>query len=39
MSFVVEVGSNDGYLLRYLAKRGVPVLDIEATANVVKVVV
>src|SRR5258708_17863214 len=36
-SFVVEVASNDGYLLQYFVKRGVPVLGIEPTANVPKV--
>jgi SAM-dependent methyltransferase len=32
-SLVVEVASNDGYLLQYFAKRGVRVLGIEPTAN------
>lgn len=32
-SLVVEVASNDGYLLRHLAAAGVPVLGIEPTAN------
>jgi SAM-dependent methyltransferase len=31
---VVELGSNDGYLLRYFVRRGVPVLGIEPAANV-----
>jgi SAM-dependent methyltransferase len=31
---VVELGSNDGYLLQYLVERGVPVLGIEPAANV-----
>jgi SAM-dependent methyltransferase len=31
---VVEVASNDGYLLQYFAARGVPVLGIEPAANV-----
>jgi SAM-dependent methyltransferase len=38
-SFVVEVASNDGYLLQYFVKRGVPVLGIEPAANVAKVAV
>jgi SAM-dependent methyltransferase len=32
-SKVVEVASNDGYLLQYFARAGVPVLGIEPTAN------
>lgn len=36
-SFVVEVASNDGYLLQYFVKRQVPVLGIEPAANVAKV--
>jgi SAM-dependent methyltransferase len=38
-SSVVEVASNDGYLLQYFVKRGVPVLGIEPAANVAKVAV
>jgi SAM-dependent methyltransferase len=38
-SFVVEVASNDGYLLQYFVKREVPVLGIEPAANVAKVAV
>jgi SAM-dependent methyltransferase len=38
-SFAVEVASNDGYLLQYFVKRGVPVLGIEPAANVAKVAV
>lgn len=38
-SFVVEVASNDGYLLKYFVNRGVPVLGIEPAANVAKVAV
>jgi len=38
-SFVVEVASNDGYLLQYFVQRGVPVLGIEPAANVAKVAV
>jgi len=36
-SFVVEVASNDGYLLQHLVARGVPVLGIEPAANVAEV--
>jgi SAM-dependent methyltransferase len=38
-SFVVEVASNDGYLLQYFVKRDIPVLGIEPAANVAKVAV
>jgi 2-polyprenyl-3-methyl-5-hydroxy-6-metoxy-1,4-benzoquinol methylase len=31
---VVEVASNDGYLLQYFVKRGIPALGIEPSANV-----
>jgi SAM-dependent methyltransferase len=34
---VVEIASNDGYLLQYFAQRGVPVLGIEPAANVAAV--
>ncbi len=33
---VIEVASNDGYLLRYFKERGVPVLGIEPAANVAR---
>jgi len=33
-SQVVEVGSNDGYLLQYFVQRGIPALGIEPAANV-----
>lgn len=33
-SRVIEVGSNDGYLLQYLAEQEIPVLGIEPAANV-----
>lgn len=33
-SFVVEVASNDGYLLQYFVAKGVPVLGIEPAGNV-----
>lgn len=36
-SQVVEIASNDGYLLQYFAKRNVPVLGVEPAANVAEV--
>jgi SAM-dependent methyltransferase len=36
-SHVVEIASNDGYLLQYFRERSVPVLGIEPAANVAKV--
>jgi len=38
-SLVVELASNDGYLLQYFVERGVPVLGIEPAANVAEVAV
>ena len=38
-SLVVEVASNDGYLLQYYKQQGVPVLGIEPARNVAKVAV
>jgi len=38
-SFVVEVASNDGYLLQHFVRRHVPVLGIDPAANVAKVAV
>jgi hypothetical protein len=38
-SFVVEVASNDGYLLQFFVRRSVPVLGIEPAANVAQVAI
>ena len=38
-STVMEIASNDGYLLQHFVARGVPVLGIEPAANVAKVAV
>jgi hypothetical protein len=38
-SLVVEVASNDGYLLQYYKQAGIPVLGIEPAENVAKVAV
>jgi SAM-dependent methyltransferase len=38
-SKVVEIASNDGYLLQYFVKRGVPALGVEPAANVAEVAV
>jgi len=38
-SQVIEVGSNDGYLLQYFVAQGIPVLGIEPAANVARVAV
>ena len=38
-SHVIEVASNDGYLLQYFVERGIPSLGIEPAANVAKVAV
>ena len=38
-SFVVEVASNDGYLLQYFVQKNIPVLGIEPAKNVAKVAV
>ena len=35
-SLVVEVASNDGYLLQFYRRRGIPVLGIEPAANVAR---
>src|SRR3954447_25761745 len=38
-SHVVEIASNDGYLLQYFNERGIPVLGVEPAANVAEVAV
>jgi SAM-dependent methyltransferase len=38
-SLVVEVASNDGYLLQHFVKKAIPVLGIEPAANVARVAV
>ncbi len=38
-SQVVEIASNDGYLLQYFVEKGVPVLGVEPAANVAKAAV
>jgi SAM-dependent methyltransferase len=38
-SLVIELASNDGYLLQYFVERGVPVLGVEPARNVAKVAI
>ena len=38
-SFVVEVASNDGYLLQFYKARGIPVLGIEPAANIAELAI
>jgi SAM-dependent methyltransferase len=38
-NFVAEVASNDGYLLQYFVRRGIPALGIEPAANVAQAAV
>jgi SAM-dependent methyltransferase len=38
-SFVVELASNDGYLLQYFVQRGIPCLGVEPAANIAEVAV
>ena len=35
-SHVIEIASNDGYLLQFLCRKGIPALGIEPAANVAK---
>ena len=36
-SQIVEIASNDGYLLQHFKAKGIPVLGVEPAANVAKV--
>jgi len=36
-NLVIEIASNDGYLLQYFKKKGIPILGIEPAANIVKI--
>jgi len=38
-SFVVELASNDGYLLQYFVRKGIPCLGIEPAVNVAQVAI
>jgi C-methyltransferase C-terminal domain/Putative zinc binding domain/Methyltransferase domain len=38
-SQVIEIASNDGYLLQHFVRRGVPVLGVEPAANVARVAI
>jgi SAM-dependent methyltransferase len=38
-SLVVEVASNDGYLLQFYRRRGIPVLGIEPAANIARLAI
>jgi hypothetical protein len=38
-SLVVELASNDGYLLQYFVEKGIPVLGIEPAKNIAKVAI
>jgi len=38
-SYVVELASNDGYLLQYFEQKGIPVLGVEPAANVARVAI
>lgn len=36
-NFIIEIASNDGYLLQYYKQKGIPVLGIEPAINIAKV--
>ncbi len=38
-NFIVELASNDGYLLQYFVEKGIPVLGVEPAGNVAKIAV
>ncbi|PIY03242.1 MAG: SAM-dependent methyltransferase, partial [Bacteroidetes bacterium CG_4_10_14_3_um_filter_31_20] len=38
-SLVVEIASNDGYLLQYFKERNIPILGVEPTANTAKIAI
>jgi len=38
-SFVIEIASNDGYLLQYFKQKGIPVLGVEPTGNTARVAI
>ena len=38
-SFIIEIASNDGYLLQHFVAKGIPVLGIEPAANIAEVAV
>ena len=38
-SCVIELGSNDGYLLQYFIEKGIPALGVDPAANVAKVAI
>ena len=38
-SYVIELASNDGYLLQYFVAKGIPVLGVEPAANVAQVAI